>query len=201
MNIFSFLIYSCDEKLNFQQLLHQSAETFLIIIRVENSCCAAYYCCRNRIHFVRASLIKRMYSVTYVTSVPWDTERVLRHKILGENSFFSDTEAFFFLYITQVLPNYWFVWLPQLNQSGAAQPMAGKPAKVCQNGWGIWLYNVGIRQGSSGHFRLKLCSRVARQSTQYSFRISGIWGYGSNRVHSLSILHFVLHRKTLGEPV
>ncbi len=75
-------------------------------------------------------------------------ERVLRRKILGENS---DTEAFF-IYIMQVLHNYWFVWLPQLNQSGAAQPMAGKPAKVCQNGWGIWLYNVGIRQGSSGHF-------------------------------------------------
>ncbi len=36
--------------------------------------------------------------------------------------------------------------------SGAAQPMAGKPAKARQNGRGIWLYKAGIRQGSSGYF-------------------------------------------------
>ncbi len=43
----------------------------------------------------------------------------------------------------------------KMNQwlgSGAAQPMAGKPAKVRQNGRGIWLYNGGIRQSSSGYF-------------------------------------------------
>ncbi len=34
----------------------------------------------------------------------------------------------------------------------AAQPMAGKPTKARQNGQGIWLYNAGIRQGSSGYF-------------------------------------------------
>ncbi len=45
------------------------------------------------------------------------------------------------------------------------------------------------------------CSRIARQSTQYSFCISGNRGYFSNQVRSLSILHFVLRRKMLGEPV
>ncbi len=43
----------------------------------------------------------------------------------------------------------------KMNQwlgSEAAQPMAGKPAKARQNGRGIWLYNAGIRQGSSGYF-------------------------------------------------
>ncbi len=36
--------------------------------------------------------------------------------------------------------------------SGAAQPMAGKPAKARQNERGIWLYNAGIRQGYSDFF-------------------------------------------------
>ncbi len=39
------------------------------------------------------------------------------------------------------------------------------------------------------------CSRLARQNTQYSFSISGNRGYVSNRVRSLSILHFVLHQR------
>ncbi len=36
--------------------------------------------------------------------------------------------------------------------SGAAQPVAGKPTKVRQNGRGIWLYNADIRQVSSDLF-------------------------------------------------
>ncbi len=30
--------------------------------------------------------------------------------------------------------------------------MAEMPTKARQNGWGIWLYNAGIRQGSSDFF-------------------------------------------------
>ncbi len=60
-------------------------------------------------------------------------------------------------------------------------------------------------QATSTEAMTESCSRIAWQSTQYSFRISGNRGYVSNRVHSpvhsLSILHFVLRRKTLGEPV
>ncbi len=36
--------------------------------------------------------------------------------------------------------------------SGAAQLMTGKPTKAHQNGRGIWLYTVGIHQGSSDFF-------------------------------------------------
>ncbi len=39
----------------------------------------------------------------------------------------------------------------------------------------------------------ELCSRIVWQSMQNSFRISGNRGYVSNRVRSLSILHFALH--------
>ncbi len=35
-------------------------------------------------------------NITNVTSVPWDTEWVLRRKTLGENPFFSYTETFGF---------------------------------------------------------------------------------------------------------
>ncbi len=43
----------------------------------------------------------------------------------------------------------------KMNQwlgSRAAQPIAVKPEKANRNGRGIWLYNAGIRQGSSGYF-------------------------------------------------
>ncbi len=54
------------------------------------------------------------------------------------------------------MQGHWFVqcagiWTQWLG-SGATKPIAGKPTKACQNGRGIWLYNAGIRQGSSGYF-------------------------------------------------
>ncbi len=70
----------------------------------------------------------KKHSVTNVTSVLWDTERVLH--------------------------DHWFVWLPQLNQwrHRSCTTYGWKTRQTHQNVRGIWLYNVGIRQGSSGYF-------------------------------------------------
>ncbi len=87
-----------------------------------------------------------MYSDTNSTSVLWDTERVLRCKTLGENFFFSDTEAFFLL--RRYCIDHCFVRFPQLNQWWKKSCTA-YDWKAHQNGQGIWLYNAGIRQGSS----------------------------------------------------
>ncbi len=78
-------------------------------------------------------------------------KRVLCRKTLGKNSFFSDTEAFFF------------------NNAGTARPLVCavttiKPMPAAElhilwleslpewGGGGIGVYNVGIRQGFSGYF-------------------------------------------------
>ncbi len=54
-------------------------------------------------------LFKISYSVTVVTSVPWDTERVLRldKDAYGKNTFFSWTEVLFNHAVK--LHDYWFV--------------------------------------------------------------------------------------------
>ncbi len=48
----------------------------------------------------------------------------------------------------------------QWLSSGAAQPMAGKAAKACQNGWGLWLHNAGICQGSSDFFSFSVDYKI-----------------------------------------
>ncbi len=60
----------------------------------------------------------------------------------------------------------------QWLSSGVAQPMAGKPAKAHQNGWGIWLYNMGIRQGSTDFFSF---SEEATRSLLYETQSLRRW--------------------------
>ncbi len=78
--------------------------------------------------------------------------------------------------------------------SGAARTYGDDTRQYSRrNGWGIWLYKRSFRHRilrfTSTEATTESCSYLARQSTQYSFRISGNRGYDSNRVRSLSILH------------
>ncbi len=54
----------------------------------------------------------------------------------------------------------------QWLSSGAAQPMAGKAAKACQNGWGLWLHNAGICQGSSDFFSFSVDYKILLYETR-----------------------------------
>ncbi len=137
------------------------------------------------------------YSVTIVTSVPWDTERVLRlvKTHMGKCLFSPELKSYL---ITQ--------WncttigscrCRKTNQwvgSGAARTYGDDTRQYSRrNGRGIWLYKRSFRHRilrfTSTEATTESCSYLARQSTQYSFRISGNRGYDSNRVRSLSILH------------
>ncbi len=133
--------------------------------------------------------------VTNVTLVPWDTERVLRRKTLGENSFFFQYWSLFFL-----------------NNKGTAQPLvcvvtAIKPMAAAElhslwlesqpkptrrmggaSGYIMWAF-AKAPQVTSTEAMTESCSHIARQSTQYSFRISGNQGYVSNRVCYLYSYH------------
>ncbi len=85
----------------------------------------------------------------------------------------------------------------KMNQwvgSGAARTYGDDTRQYSRrNGRGIWLYMRSFRHRilrfTSTEATTESCSYLARQSTQYSFRISGNRGYDSNRVRSLSILH------------
>ncbi len=139
----------------------------------------------------------KTYSVTIVTSVPWDTERVLRlvKTHMGKCLFSPELKSYL---ITQ--------WncttigscrCRKTNQwvgSGAARTYGDDTRQYSRrNGRGIWLYKRSFRHRilrfTSTEVTTESCSYLARQSTQYSFRISGNRGYDSNRVRSLSILH------------
>ncbi len=90
---------------------------------------------------------------TNVTSVPWDTEgvlRLLRRK--GKDPFLRYWSLFYTLCNCMAIGLCSALKINQWLGCRAAQPMAGKPTKARQNGQGIWLYNAGIRQGSSGYF-------------------------------------------------
>ncbi len=140
---------------------------------------------------------QKTYSVTIVTSVPWDTERVLRlvKTHMGKCLFSPELKSYL---ITQ--------WncttigscrCRKTNQwvgSGAARTYGDDTRQYSRrNGRGIWLYKRSFRHRilrfTSTEATTESCSYLARQSTQYSFRISGNRGYDSNRVRSLSILH------------
>ncbi len=140
---------------------------------------------------------KITYSVTIVTSVPWDTERVLRlvKTHMGKCLFSPELKSYL---ITQ--------WncttigscrCRKTNQwvgSGATRNYGDDTRQYSRrNGRGIWLYKRSFRHRilrfTSTEATTESCSYLARQSTQYSFRISGNRGYDSNRVRSLSILH------------
>ncbi len=71
--------------------------------------------------------------------------------------------------------------------------MAGKPARMGGAPGYIMQSFAKAPQVTSTEATTESCSHIARQSTQYSFRISGNQGYVSSRLRSLSILHFVLH--------
>ncbi len=78
--------------------------------------------------------------------------------------------------------------------SGAARTYGDDTRQYSRrNGRGIWLYKRSFRHRilrfTSTEATTESCSYLARQSTQYSFRISGNRGYDSNRVRFLSILH------------
>ncbi len=137
------------------------------------------------------------YSVTIVTSVPWDTERVLRlvKTHMGKCLFSPELKSYL---ITQ--------WncttigscrCRKTNQwvgSGAARTYGDDTRQYSRrNGRGIWLYKRSFRHRilrfTSTEATTESCSYLAWQSTQYLFRISGNRGYDSNRVRSLSILH------------
>ncbi len=142
-------------------------------------------------------VFEKTYSVTIVTSVPWDTERVLRlvKTHMGKCLFSPELKSYL---ITQ--------WncttngscrCRKMNQwvgSGAARTYGDDTRQYSRrNGRGIWLYKRSfchrILRFTSTEATTESCSYLAWQSTQYLFRISGNRGYDSNRVHSLSILH------------
>ncbi len=74
--------------------------------------------------------------------------------------------------------------------SGAARTYGDDTRQYSRrNGRGIWLYKRSFRHRilrfTSTEATTESCSYLARQSTQYSFRISGNRGYDSNRVTAL----------------
>ncbi len=139
---------------------------------------------------------RQTYWVTVVTSVPWDTERVLRlvKTHMGKSLFSPELKSYS---ITQWNCTTIGSCSGKKRTNGSAaelhEPMATIPARSRQNGHGIWLYKPSFRHRilrfTSTEATTESCSYLARQSTQYSFRISGNRGYDSNRVRSLSILH------------
>ncbi len=113
----------------------------------------------------------------------------------GKMHFFSWTEVLFNHAVK--LHDYWLCRCRKTNQwvgSGAARTYGDDTRQYSRrNGRGIWLYKRSFRHRilrfTSTEATTESCSYLARQSTQYSFRISGNRGYDSNRVRSLSILH------------
>ncbi len=137
------------------------------------------------------------YSVTVVTSVPWDTERVLRlvKTHLGKSLFSPELKSYSITQWNCTTIGSCSGKKKRTNGSAAElhEPMATIPARSRQNGWGIWLYkrlfHHRILRLTSTEATIESCSYLARQSTQYSFHISGNRGYDCNQVRSLSILH------------
>ncbi len=138
----------------------------------------------------------KTYSVTVVTSVPWDTERVLRldKDAYGKKPFFlpeviqSRSETA--LLVRAVVKNE-----PMGRQRSCTNlwwRFPPDPARSCQNGRGIWLYKRSFRHRILRLLRLK--RRLSRAATWHgkvrsTRSVSQGTGYDSNRVRSLSILH------------
>ncbi len=144
-----------------------------------------------------------MYSVTIVTSVPWDMEWVLRReKLYGKNYFFPLQLKSFLITqcnCTSIGSGSNKKWT---NGSAAVhKPMAMQPTIDRQNRRGILLYKRPLRHRISDFFERSDwgVQLIARPGTLYSFHISGDQGYDSNRVRSLSIFHsYCIERRCMG---
>ncbi len=105
-----------------------------------------------------------LYSVTIVTSVPWDMERVLRRRHL-----YGKKNVFLFSWSLCIITQWNCTSIgscstkKRTNDSAAArEPLAMQPAIARQNGRGVWLYKA-----SSPHLRFlwKKWLRSAAHST------------------------------------
>ncbi len=102
---------------------------------------------QNCIHFLNIEFIN-VYNSELLFPID-TTPRTTSVKTQRETPFFSDTEASFNNAVWR--HDHWFVQWQQINQ-WRQRSCTAYGWKARQNGRGIWLYNAGIRQGSSDFF-------------------------------------------------